>query len=192
MIFLKSLTFILWNMAIGTIIVLKVDWLLFNLKRRKFLGIHIPFTPGFVVSKREWVFNKARDILHDYLEQAEDKLRKNGYLAKWERLVRDTVYDKTNFVDEWMFLPRKWKDKIHDLIANSVKDIVSKILRRTVPHFVEQWRIEHRIDEFDEQFNAEFLRKYWRKYVLKYMLYAILAINFLIGITNLIWFLIIA
>jgi hypothetical protein len=140
----------------------------------------------------EWVFNKARDILHDYLEQAEDKLRKNGYLAKWERLVRDTVYDKTNFVDEWMFLPRKWKDKIHDLIANSVKDIVSKILRRTVPHFVEQWRIEHRIDEFDEQFNAEFLRKYWRKYVLKYMLYAFLAINFLIGITNLIWFLIIA
>ena len=179
-------------MAIGTLILLKIDWLLFNLKRRRFLGIHIPFTPGFVVRKREWLFNKARDILHDYLEQAEDKLRKNGYLAKWEKLVRETVYAKTNFVDEWKFLPRKWKDKIHDLIADSVKDIVSKILRRTVPHFVEQWRVEHRIDEFDEQFNAEYLRKYWRKYVLKYMLYAFLAINFLIGITNLIWFLIIA
>jgi len=191
MIFLKSLTFILWNIALGTLIILKVDWLLFNLKRRRFLGIHIPFTPGFVVRKREWVFNKVRDILHDYLEQAEDKLRKNGYLAKWEKLVRDTIYAKTAFVDDWKLMPGKWKEKIHNMIADSVRDIVSKILRRTVPHFIEQWRLEHRIDDIDEQFSAEFLRKYWRKYVLKYVLLAFLVINFLVGISNLIWFLII-
>lgn len=192
MLFLKSLTFILWNMALGSLLLFFVDWFLFNLKRRKCLGIHVPLTPGFIVRKREWIFDKVRDILHDYLEQADDKFRRNGYLAKWERIVRDAIYDKTIFVDEWRFLPAKWKDKIRNMIADSGKDIISKILRKTVPHLIETWRIEHRIDDYDEQFNSEFLRKYWRKYVFKYIFIAFLIINFLIGISNLIWFLIIA
>lgn len=191
MLFLKSLSFILWNMALGTLILLILDWFLFNLRHRKLFGMHIPLTPGFVIRKREWLFDKVRDILQDYLEQAEDKLRRSGYIAKWERLIRDAVFDKCTFIDDWKLLPKKWKDKIRNFLADSVKDIASKILRRTIPHFIETWRIEHRIDDYDEQFNAEFLRFYWRKYVLKYLCYAFLVLNFLIGISNLIWFLII-
>lgn len=191
MFFLKSLTFIPWNIAIGILLLYLLDWFLFNLKSRKCFGIHIPLTPGFVVRKREWIFDKVRDILHDYLEQAEDKLRKHGYLAKWEKIIRDSVFEKTIFVAEWKLMPGKWKEKIRNFMADSVKGIVSRILRQMVPRFIEQWRIEHRIDDYDEQFNAEFLRKFWRKYVFKYMLWAFLIINFLIGINNLIWFLII-
>lgn len=190
MIALKSISFIIWNMLLGTLLLYSVDWFLFNKKRRHFLGMHIPLTPGFVVRKREWLFNKARDLLHDYLEQAENKQDKSGYLSKWEQKVRDVVYEKAEFVNGWPLLPQKLKDKIRNLLADSVKEIASKILRRTVPHLIEQWRVEHRIDEFDAKFDVAFLKKYWRKYVFKYSLWFFWAINFLIGIMNMIWFLI--
>lgn len=190
MIALKSLSFILWNMALGTLLLYSLDWFLFNLKSRRFLGMHIPLTPGFIVKKREWVFNKVRDLLQDYLEQAENKQDKSGYLAKWEQKIRNFVYDKAVFVNSWPLIPQKLKDKIRNLIADSVKEIASKLLRRTVPHMLEQLRVEHRIDDFDEQFDVLFLRKYWRKYGLKYLMWLFWAINFLVGIMNMIWFLI--
>ncbi|MDZ4181512.1 MAG: hypothetical protein U1B83_01450 [Candidatus Cloacimonadaceae bacterium] len=188
--FLKSLTFILLNIALGSILLFKLNWFLFNRKARFFLGLKIPLTPGLVARKREWIFNKARDILHDYLDQAESTLNKYGYLAKWEKMVREAAMEKLSFIGEWKFLPHGLKHKIQNSIADIVKDIVSKVLRKTVPHFIQQWRIEHRIDEFDEQFNLEFLYKYWRKYVFKYLFYAFLVVNFLIGLMNMIWYLI--
>ncbi len=177
-------------MALGTLLLYSLDWFLFNLKSRRFLGMHIPLTPGFIVKKREWVFNKVRDLLQDYLEQAENKQDKSGYLAKWEQKIRNFVYDKAVFVNSWPLIPQKLKDKIRNLIADSVKEIASKLLRRTVPHMLEQLRVEHRIDDFDEQFDVLFLRKYWRKYGLKYLMWLFWAINFLVGIMNMIWFLI--
>lgn len=177
-------------MALGTLLLYSLDWFLFNLKRRYCFKMHVPLTPGFIVKKREWLFNKVKDILHDYLEQAENKQDKSGYLSKWERMVRRFVYGKAEFVMNWPLLPKKLKEKIRNMLADSVKEIASKLLRRIVPHMLEQWRVEHRIDDFDEQFDALFLRKYWRKYVLKYLLWFFWAINFLIGIMNMIWFLI--
>jgi uncharacterized membrane protein YheB (UPF0754 family) len=190
-IFLKSLTFILWNILLGTMILVKLNWFLFNRKPRRFLGLRIPLTPGLVVRKRDWIFNKARDILHDYLEQAENALNKHGYLAKWEKLVRDAVWEKTAFIDDWKFVPRGLKNKIHEALASAARDIASRVLRKLVPHLIEQWRVEHRIDEFDEQFSIEFIYKYYCKYVYKPLLLGFLALNFLIGLMNMVWFLII-
>lgn len=96
-------------MLLGTLLLYSVDWFLFNKKRRHFLGMHIPLTPGFVVRMREWLFNKARDLLHDYLEQAENKQDKSGYLSKWEQKVRDVVYEKAEFVNGWPLLPQNSK-----------------------------------------------------------------------------------
>ncbi len=188
--FLRAIGFIAWNMLIGCILLWAINWFLFNKRRRYLFKLHIPGTPGFLVRKREWIFTKARDILHDYLSQAEDSLRRNGYLARWEAMVRDTVWEKTSFVDEWKFMPGNWKEKIHNKIADAVKDIVSSILRKTVPRFIEMWRIEHRIDEFDDKFSIEFIYRYWRRYVFRPVLYGILALNLLIGINNMIYYLI--
>jgi len=191
MLFLKSLSFILWNIALGTLLIYAIKWFLFNSKQRRIFGIIIPFTPGFLVRKREWLFTKARDILHDYLNQASDTSIKDGYLHKWEQLIWQAVWDKTSFIDEWKFVPKALKHKIHESLANSLRDIISKILRKTIPHFVEQWRVEHRIDEFDDQFSIAFFYKYFRQYVYKPLLIVFLALNLIIGIMNMIWFLII-
>ena len=67
MLFLKSLLFIVLNVGIGLLLVYFGKWFLFNPRQSKFLGMRNPLTPGFLVRKRDWVFNKARDLLHDYL-----------------------------------------------------------------------------------------------------------------------------
>jgi uncharacterized membrane protein YheB (UPF0754 family) len=188
--FLRAIGFIAWNMLIGLSILYAINWFLFNKKRSYIFGMHIPGTPGFLVRKREWLFTKARDILHDYLAQAEESLQRNGYLARWEKMVRDTVWEKISFVDELRFLPGKWKEKLHNKIADAAKGIVSNILRKTVPRFIEMWRIEHRIDEFDDKFSIEIIYKYWRRYVFKPVLLGVLALNLLIGINNMIYYLI--
>jgi len=192
MIFLKSLLFIVWNIAIGLSLIFLLRWLLFNLKSRFIFGMHIPLTPGFVISKRDWVFNKVRAILHDYLEQADRIADQYGYLAKWEKLVFDTVMEKVQFMDGWVLLPTSWKEKIKKMLAQAAKDIARKILRHLIPKLIEQLRVERRIDDFDEQISAKIIRKYYNQYVHKYLVYFFLALNFLIGVSNMILYLIIA
>lgn len=191
MIFLKALTFIIWNVAIGLSLVYLLKWSLFNSKQRRIFGWKIPLTPGFLVRKRDWLFAKARDLLHGYLRQAEDAANRSGYLGRWEKMIYDTVWEKTAFVDEWFFLPGSIKAKLHNAFSDMAKSIAAGILRKTVPHFIEEWRLEHRIDEFDEQFSIEFFFGYFRKYVYKPLLLTFLAINFLIGLSNMIIFLIV-
>jgi len=192
MIFLKSLLFIVWNVAIGFGLVLLVRWLLFNLKSRFIFGMHIPLTPGFVISKRDWIFNKVRAILHDFLKQTENLNDDHGYLSKWEKMVYDAVMEKVQFMDGWILIPQSWKDKIKQTIAQIARDIARKILRTFIPMLIEQLQVEKRIDDFDEQFSSKVIRQYYNQYVHKYLVYFILVINFLIGITNMILYLIIA
>ncbi len=192
MIFLKSLLFIVWNIALGVSIVLIFRWLLFNAKARFIFGKRIPLTPGFLVAKREWLFNKARAVLHDYLDQAADPKRETGYLAEWLGKISDFLWDKTEFMAQWRFVPMMLKEKIRHKTVDSFTGIAANILRKTVPRMVEQYRVEYRIDDFDDQFSIDFFYGYFRKYVYKPMLIAFAAINLIIGIMNMILFLFLA
>lgn len=192
LIFLKSLSFIVWNIALGLSLVYMFKWLLFNSKARYIFGKRIPLTPGFLVSKREWLFSKARDVLHDYLEQAGNPMDRNGYLFKWLKQIRTWLWEKTEFVQEWKLLPAKFKESIRHKIVDAFTNLASNLLRKTVPRMIEQLRVEHRIDDYDFQFSIEFFYGYFRRYVYKPLLLAFLAINLLIGISNMILYLIIA
>lgn len=192
MLFLESLLFIVWNIALGLIIIYFLRWFLFNPKARYFFGKRCFLTPGFLVRKREWLFGKARDLLHDYLRQAENPRLEEGYIHDWEEKVRAFLWEKTSFVDSWPLMPAKMKENIRRKITDAFTGIVSKLLRKTVPRILEQWRVEHRIDDYDFQFSSDFFYKYYNRYVHKYLLYVFLAINFIIGVENMILHLILA
>ncbi len=190
MIFLKSLLFIVWNVALGFAILATVKWYLFNPKARFIFGKKILFTPGLLVRKRDWLFNKVRDILHDYLEQADSQ--KTGYLTKWEKAIFDVVWEKTNFIENWKLIPKGIKEKIHMSLSTACRDIARNLLRKTVPRIIEQYRIELQIDKFDFQFSIDFFYNYFKKYVYKPLWYVFLGVNCIIGILNMILYLILA
>jgi len=191
MLFLKSLLFIVWNIVLGMGLVYFLRWFLFNGKARYFFGKRCILTPGFLVRKREWLFVKVRDLLHDYLRQAENPKLSDGYLKKWEGMIRSFIWEKSEFVDGWLFLTAKMKLKIRDMIADSFTGVASKFLRRTVPRLLEQYRVEHRIDDYDFQFSIDFFLRYYNLYVHKYLMYFIIALNFIVGVMNMILYLII-
>ncbi|MFW5627842.1 MAG: hypothetical protein ACOCG6_01230 [Candidatus Cloacimonadaceae bacterium] len=186
MLFLKSLIFIPWNILLGMIVLWILRWILFNPKPIYIFKKKCFLTPGFLVRKRDWLFNKARDLLFDYLHQAENANLKDGYLAKWEKKVHDFIWEKSEFVSEWRFLPAKFKQSIRRKITDGFTKIASNFLRKRVPRLAEQWRIEHRIDDYDFQFSMDFFRDIYNRYVHKFMVLGFLAINLLIGINNLI------
>ena len=192
MLFLKSLLFIVLNVGVGLLLVYFAKWFLFNPTQRKIFGVRNPLTPGFLVRKRDWVFNKARDLLHDYLEQAGNPQANTGYLYNLEEQIQQKVWEQTSFVDDWPLLPGGLKESIRNTVSNAVRGIASKILRKTVPHLLEHWRIEHRIDEYDEQYNLEFFYKYFRQYLYVPLLKIVAGINLVFGILNMILFLILA
>lgn len=192
MLFLKSLLFILLNVGFGLLFVWLAKWFLFNPSQKKIFGRRNPLTPGFLVRKRDWVFNKARDLLHDYLEQADDPGRRSGYLFTLEEDLQEKVWEQVAFVDDWPLLPAGWKAKIRNAIASSVRGIAAKILRKTVPHLVQQWRIEHRIDDYDDQFNLEFFKNYYDQYLHVPAIKIVAGINLVLGILNMALFLILA
>ena len=192
MLFLKSLLFIVLNVGFGLLLVWLVKWFLFNPRQKKIFGFTNPLTPGFLVRKRDWVFNKARDLLQDYLEQADDPRRSSGYLFKLEEDLREWTWEQMSFVDNWPLLPRGLKAKIRDLIASGARSLAAKLLRKTVHHLVQQWRIEHRIDDFDEKFDLEFFTKYYNQYLHKPVLKVVGAINLVLGILNMVMFLVLA
>ena len=191
MLFLKSLLFIVWNIAWGLALVYFLKWYLFNPKARYFFGKRCILTPGLIVRKREWLFEKTRDLLHDYLRQAENPNLEEGYLKAWELKIRTVLWEKTAFVDSWPMLPAKLKHGIRMKIVDAFTGMASNLLRKTVPRMLEQWRVEHRIDDYDFQFSADFFRKYYNRYVHKYLVYFFLALNLIIGISNGILYLII-
>lgn len=192
MLFLKSLLFIVWNIGWGLLLVYMLRWFLFNSRPRYFFGKRCIITPGLIVRKREWLFVKARDLLHDYLRQAEDPHLPDGYIKAWEKKIHDFLWEKTAFVDSWPFLPAKLKHTIRTKIVDAFTGMASKLLRNTVPRLLEQWRVEHRIDDYDFQFSSDFFLTYYNRYVHKYLAYFFIAVNLIIGIMNGILYLIVA
>ncbi|MEN6445637.1 MAG: hypothetical protein ABFC98_06275 [Candidatus Cloacimonas sp.] len=191
MIFLKSLTFILWNIVLGCILLFLLRWLLFNRQAKYIFGKKIPFTPGFLVAKRDWLFKKVRELVHDYLNQASNPYNKNGYLYGWIEKVRQFIREKTNFVESWVFIPSKLRMLIWDKLTDALTGIVEKLLRKTIPKLVEQLQVEHRIDELDIQLSIDFFYGYFKQYVYKPLLIGFTVLNLIIGILNMVWFLII-
>jgi len=105
--------------------------------------------------------------------------------------VHQYLWEKTSFVDDWRFLPGKFKQTIRNKITDAFTAIAENLLRKTVPKLVDSLRIEHRIDEYDIQFSVDFFYGYFKRYVYKPMLLIFAGINLLVGIMNMVWFLII-
>jgi hypothetical protein len=125
------------------------------------------------------------------LDQATHPYIKDGYLYSWIKKVHQYLWEKTSFVDDWRFLPGKFKQTIRNKITDAFTAIAENLLRKTVPKLVDSLRIEHRIDEYDIQFSVDFFYGYFKRYVYKPMLLIFAGINLLVGIMNMVWFLII-
>jgi hypothetical protein len=187
-VFIKVLIILAVNIGLGLSIAEILRFFLLNQSRRKIMIGSFPLTPGFIIRKREWVLNKAYDLLNDYLDQAEGN--KEGYLKKWEDKVYGFIYEHMNWVNKAGILPEAFRIKIRNFSGNIAKGMASKLLRSFVPHLIEQYKIENKLDLVAAKIEVDVIIGYYNRYVHEYLNKFNLVFFGLIGIVNVITFLI--
>ncbi len=191
MIFLKSLTFILFNVFIGFLIVFIIKMFLFFPKRPIYIsGKRIPGSPGFLFRKKEWLIKRLKKLLYEYLKDTVSESEETK-IARWEQKAYRDTWDKLEFLDNIRFLPQNIREKIRHFISLIVFEIIKQFLRSFVPFLMKKYQVEKYIEILDNKLDMNLILEYFNKYIYKYMLIISLSLYFLIGLGNMIFYLII-
>lgn len=191
MVFLYSLIFLAYNLFIGFLLVFIIKIFLFIPKKQLYFGgKKIPFTPGFAFRKKVWLIKKLSSLLSDFLRDCRDE-KDETIISKWELEIFKKTWDKLEGIENIKFVPRVVKEKIHYFCSILVYEIVKQFLRSFIPYLIENYKVSKYIDVLSQKLDMNIIYGYFNKYVFKYMMLVSLAIHFLIGLGNMIVFLII-
>jgi len=153
-------------------------------------GKKVPLTPGFAFHKKDWLIQKLSSILSDFLRDCKEE-KDESIISKWELEVFKKTWDKLESIENIKFVPRAVKEKIHYFCSVLVYEIVKQFLRSFIPYLIENYKVSKYIDVLSQKLDMNMICGYFNKYVFKYMMLFSLAIHFLIGLGNMIVFLII-
>ncbi len=191
MIFLKALSFLVFNLLLGFLFVNLIRALLFSPKKKWYIsGKHVPYTPGFLHRKHDQLISIIRGGYRDYLESCKSDSR-DSMISKWENKAFRTAWNKLEMIEGIFFLPGVIKEKIRYFFAMIYYEIVKQFFRSFIPYLMEKYRVEKYVDLFEEQLDMKIIVGYYNRYIHRYLLIFFSAMCFLIGIINMIWFLII-
>lgn len=191
MIFLKSLIFPAANCLYGFLIVFLVKCLLFQPSREIYFGgTRLPLTPGFLYRKRNLLINFMKGTLRNYLKDCSDNSSRSR-ISVWENRIFRQVWDKLEVIDNIKFLPHFITSNIRYGLALMVYEFSRQFLRTFVPFLLEKYKVQHLIDIVEEKIDMEIIKEYYDKYVYKFMMIFFLSIGLLVGIGNMIVYLII-
>ena len=190
--FLKPIFFILWNMLPGFIIVWAIRLILFNPKYEHHFsgGKKVPLTPGLAYRQKIWIIKKLTRLLEDYVNDTYNQ-DEDSRISRWEQNIYHKVWSKLEFISDFKYLPKTIKEKIRYFCAFIVYEITKQFLRSFVPYLMDHFAIRKYIVLLDQKLDVDILKKYYIKYVFKYMMLITLAIALIIGIWNIIIYLII-
>ena len=191
MIFLKSLIFPLANCFYGFLIVFLLRCFLLTPKSEiRISGKRLPLTPGFLYRKRNQVIKLMQDTLNNYLKDCQDTSQLSR-ISVWENRIFRNVWERMESVDNIKFLPHFITSNIRYGIALVAYELARQFLRTFVPFLLEKYKAQHLIDIVDEKLDMKIVTEYFDKYVYKYMMIFFVGMGLLIGIGNMIVYLII-
>ncbi|MBN2460146.1 MAG: hypothetical protein JXB60_00955 [Candidatus Cloacimonetes bacterium] len=191
MVFLKGLTFILFNLLLGFLIINSIRAILFFPRHKIYVfNKKVPGTPGLLYRKKEWLINKLHTSLHDYISSCQTR---NGrtLVSRWENRVFDSAWEKFSFIDDIRLLPRKLRNKLHYIFALFFYEIARQFLRSFVPYLLEKYHADKYIVLLDHKLDMEIITGYYNRYINRYLMYFFLFLGFVIGLINMVWFFII-
>jgi len=187
---LKALLILLANMGIGCFWAWIVMAFLFLPKKQKRLfGKPVPFTPGLLRRKKIWLVNRAYRYLDDYLNAAMNDADTQSVVARWEQKARAWMEQKLDGLQTTRRLPAAVGRAVGKVLADVVEEIARQLLRDFVPYLVEHYRVRHYIDLADKLVDVEVIYRFANRYVFKYIYFFMLGLCGLIGLFNVIVFL---
>ncbi len=191
MIFLKSLLFPVFNIGLGLFLVNGILVALFYPSKEWKIGsLKIPLTPALIYSQKRRIIAKLYHLLNDFLTNCSN-FNNDNIVSKIEAEVHKMIVEQLKVIDNISYLPELIKEKIKSICSDIIFKIVRYIIRTLIPFLAEQYMVESYIDLLDEAIDVEVLKKYYLEYIHKYLTYAAISIFFLLGLYNMIVYLII-
>lgn len=192
MVYLKPVFIILWNMLPGFLVTYLIKQALFFPEREKRFanGRKIPFTPGLAYKAKNRLISKLERLVQDYLNDVRNS-KEASRLSRWEDEVFKKAWDKCEFIEKIRLLPHKWKESIRFFLASVVYQLVKQFLRSFVPYLMEHYEVGKYIEMINKKIDMDIIRSYFEKYIYRYLMYLVLAIGFIIGLWNVIIYLIV-
>ena len=191
MVFLKSLVFILINVLCGYLFVYTIKFILFYPRTKKYIfNKKIPFTPGLIPRKKDWLINKVETLLRDYLRDCKINTEKSR-VTRWENKVFKKAWNKCEYVEKIKYLPGFIKEKLHYICSLLAYEFAKQFLRDFVPYLMERYNIKQYINLADKKIDIDTIRDFYNKYIYKYSLYIVLTFFGLMGLLNMLIYLII-
>lgn len=191
MVFLKSLLFLLINMASGFVLIQTIKLLLFYPDQEKYIfGKKMFLTPGFVYRKKRWLINKLHTLLHDFIYDCEHE-QKASKISVIETRVYERIWNACRFLERIRYIPSGVVNTVRHIIALFGYELVKQFFRRFLPYMITRYNLERYIELVDEKIDVNIIKDFYLRYIHKFLLLFVLVFCFLIGLFNMIIYLII-
>ncbi len=150
----------------------------------------VPFTPGFIFRQKENLSQKLHDLLESLLIECKN-FDYESNISRLERKTYNQVLDKFLSLKKVRCLPHFFLDRISLLSAQISFEVFRQFVRSFVPFLIEEYKVESYIDLLDQKIDVYIIRKYYLRYVHRYMVIVSACFFFLMGLFNMIVFLIV-
>ncbi len=186
---LKSIIILILNTSIGILFVIVFRAFFFFPRKSLFWrGKQIPYTPGLLYRKKDWLIEKISSELHKYLQSAFDLNDTKSKIYQWQEEAYKKSWDKFAFLEKYKYIPYFISSNLRHLFSQFTYEFVKQFFRSFVPFLIEKYRAESYIDLLSEKLDIDIIYEYYNKYIFKYMMIFVGGWFFLTGLLNMIFF----
>jgi hypothetical protein len=136
------------------------------------------------------LINKLHTLLRDFIYDCEHEQKENK-ISAIETRVYERIWHGCRFLEKIRYLPRSMIETIRHSISLFIYEMVKQFFRRFLPYMINRYNIESYIDLVEEKIDVNIIRDFYLKYIHKFFLLIVLVFCFLIGLFNMIIYLII-
>ncbi|MCF7793643.1 MAG: hypothetical protein K9M95_07500 [Candidatus Cloacimonetes bacterium] len=192
MAFLKPVFIILWNMLPGFLVTYLIKQALFFPDKEKRFpnGKKVPLTPGFAYKAKNYLIHRITRLVQDFINDSRNN-DSESRISKWENDMFHKAWNKFEPIENIKILPHKWKENIRFFFASIIYQLTKQFLRSFVPYLMEHYEVEKYIELIDKKIDMDIIKHYYERYIYRYVMYVVLAIGFVVGLWNVIIYLIV-
>ena len=190
-IFLKCIIILCLNILLGWFIAYSLHFYLFYPRKIFFFNKYrFYFSPGLIYRKKEKLITYLHDKVNEYYQYVNQDYIEINFLTNFENKMYDEIF---SFIKK--YLKREW---IPEFIRSKVMEMISWLLwmgiryltRTFIPRYILEHKLHQKIDILDIKLDVNKLKKYYEEYIYKNYLYFNLVFFTVIGLINMVLFII--
>ncbi|MCD4828348.1 MAG: hypothetical protein K8R90_02815 [Candidatus Cloacimonetes bacterium] len=190
MIALKALILLLANIGIGCFYVWLIMAFLFLPRRRlRVFGKLVPFTPGYLWRKKVWLFHLVNRYIDDFLYAAVNEEDTESVVCAWEQRAWKATWERLATLEQSGKIPAPVARGLRRFISQLAYELTRQALRNLVPYLMEHYKARSWLDLAEQKLDVAVVMAYAQRYVFKYLYLFMLALCGLIGLFNVVVYL---